>query len=98
MNEDNMQYSHLIDLNDYPVEWWEHVVNLGKTIYENPEKYAHELDGKIMGTLFYEPSTRTQMSFQTAMLKLGGTIIGFDNPSSSSVLSLIHISEPTRRS
>ena len=40
MTEDKMRYSHLIDLNDYPVEWWEHVVNLGKTIYENTEKYA----------------------------------------------------------
>lgn len=96
MTEDKIRYSHLIDLNDYPVEWWEHVINLGKTIYENPEKYAHELDGKIMGTLFYEPSTRTQMSFQTAMLKLGGTIIGFDNPSSSSVSKGENLKDTTK--
>lgn len=96
MNEVKTEYPHLIDLNDYPVEWWEQVVELGKTIYENPRKYAHELDGKIMGTLFYEPSTRTQMSFQTAMLKLGGTIIGFDNPSTSSVSKGENLKDTTK--
>ncbi len=96
MSEKNTELSHLIDLNDYPVEWWEHVINLGKTIYENPEKYSHELDGRIMGTLFYEPSTRTQMSFQTAMLRLGGTIIGFDNPSNSSVSKGENLKDTTK--
>lgn len=80
-----MKIQHLIDLNDYPVQWWRDVVALGEKIKENPEEYAHKLDGKIMATLFYEPSTRTQMSFQTAMLRLGGRIIGFDNPANSSV-------------
>lgn len=79
------EYQHLIDLNDYPVSWWNGIVQLGEEIKKDPTKFAHECDGKIMATLFYEPSTRTQMSFQTAMLRLGGRIIGFDNPSNSSV-------------
>lgn len=79
------EYQHLIDLSDYPVSWWTKIVELGENIYKNPAAYAHECDGKIMATLFYEPSTRTQMSFQTAMLRLGGRIIGFDNPANSSV-------------
>jgi len=79
------EYQHLIDLSDYPVEWWKKIVELGEEIKNNPEKFAHECDGKVMATLFYEPSTRTQMSFQTAMIRLGGQIIGFDDPSRSSV-------------
>lgn len=79
------EYQHLIDLNDYSPLWWEGIVKLGEEIKNDPAKFAHECEGKIMATLFYEPSTRTQMSFQTAMLRLGGRIIGFDNPSNSSV-------------
>lgn len=79
------EYQHLIDLSDFPVSWWCNLVNLGEEIKNNPEKFAHECDGKVMATLFYEPSTRTQMSFQTAMIRLGGKIIGFDNPANSSV-------------
>ncbi len=79
------EYQHLIDLNDYSPEWWNGIIELGEKIRNNPADFAHECEGKIMATLFYEPSTRTQMSFQTAMLRLGGRIIGFDNPSNSSV-------------
>ncbi|MBR2283480.1 MAG: aspartate carbamoyltransferase [Ruminococcus sp.] len=79
------EYQHLIDLNDYPVSWWKRVVELGEEIRNDPDRFAHECDGKVMATLFYEPSTRTQMSFQTAMIRLGGKIIGFDNPMNSSV-------------
>lgn len=78
-------YPHLIDLNDYPVSWWQQVLDLGEQIKEHPEIYAGACSNKIMATLFYEPSTRTQMSFQTAMLRLGGRLIGFDNPANSSV-------------
>ena len=78
-------YPHLIDLNDYPVSWWKQVVDLGEQIKNHPEIYAGACSNKIMATLFYEPSTRTQMSFQTAMLRLGGRLIGFDNPANSSV-------------
>jgi aspartate carbamoyltransferase catalytic subunit len=67
------------------VSWWKKIIELGEDIKNDPVKYAHECDGKVMATLFYEPSTRTQMSFQTAMIRLGGKIIGFDNPANSSV-------------
>ena len=61
------------------------MVDLGEQIKNHPEIYAGACSNKIMATLFYEPSTRTQMSFQTAMLRLGGRLIGFDNPANSSV-------------
>ena len=88
--------SDLIDLNDYPVEWWESLLELGHKIVSDPAAYAHAAEGKIMGTLFYEPSTRTQMSFQTAMLRLGGSIIGFDNPATSSVAKGENIKDTTK--
>lgn len=91
-----MNIQHLIDLNDYPVEWWQNIVNLGEKIKNNPAEYAHECDGKIMATLFYEPSTRTQMSFQTAMIRLGGQIIGFDNPANSSVSKGENLKDTTK--
>ncbi len=90
------QFRHLIDLNDFPVSWWDKLIELGKDIKQNPEKYSKACDGKIMATLFYEPSTRTQMSFQTAMLRLGGRIIGFDNPDSSSVAKGENLKDTTK--
>ncbi len=90
------EYQHLIDLSDYPVAWWNKLLDLGVRIWENPSEYAHKCDGKIMATLFYEPSTRTQMSFQTAMLRLGGRIIGFDNPANSSVAKGETIKDTTK--
>ena len=90
------KFTNLIDLNDMPVSWWNDVVSLGAKIAKEPEKFAHACDGKIMATLFYEPSTRTQMSFQTAMLRLGGTIIGFDNPATSSVAKGENLKDTTK--
>ncbi|MBO5342858.1 MAG: aspartate carbamoyltransferase [Ruminococcus sp.] len=90
------EYQHLIDLSDYPVSWWTKLIDLGVEIKNDPPKYAHQCDGKIMATLFYEPSTRTQMSFQTAMLRLGGRIIGFDNPANSSVAKGETIKDTTK--
>ena len=72
------------------------IVELAQQIQKNPALYRSRCSGKIMGTLFYEPSTRTQMSFQTAMLRLGGTIIGFDNPSTSSVSKGENIKDTTK--
>lgn len=86
----------LIDLNDYPVSWWLKLLDLGHKIVQDPAAYSEACKGKIMGTLFYEPSTRTQMSFQTAMLRLGGTIIGFDNPATSSVAKGENIKDTTK--
>lgn len=87
---------NLIDLNDYPVSWWLKLLELGHRIVSDPSEYSEACKGKIMGTLFYEPSTRTQMSFQTAMLRLGGTIIGFDNPATSSVAKGENIKDTTK--
>ncbi len=92
----SQQYSHLIDLNDYPVEWWNKVISLGASIYAHPQRYVQACAGKIMATLFYEPSTRTQMSFQSAMIRLGGSIIGFDNPMSSSVSKGENLKDTTK--
>lgn len=89
-------YPHLIDLNDHPVSWWNGLLELGQEILKNPMLYANSCKGRIMGTLFYEPSTRTQMSFQTAMLRLGGTIIGFDNPQTSSVAKGENLKDTTK--
>ena len=89
-------YPHLIDLADHPVSWWNGLLELGQEIMKNPALYANSCRGKIMGTLFYEPSTRTQMSFQTAMLRLGGTIIGFDNPQTSSVAKGENLKDTTK--
>ena len=77
-------YQHLIDLSDYPVNWWKGIIELGEDIKKNPEKYAHECNGKIMATLFYEPSTRTRLSFESAMYELGGQVLGFHEAQSSS--------------
>ena len=88
--------THLIDLNDVTVAQWNSIIKLAHDIMEAPMVYAGACRGKIMGTLFYEPSTRTQMSFQTAMLRLGGGIIGFDNPSTSSVAKGENLKDTTK--
>ncbi len=90
------EFLHLIDLNDYNVSWWNTLLRLAHEIRTSPEEYSKACEGKIMGTLFYEPSTRTQMSFQTAMLRLGGTIIGFDNPATSSVAKGENLKDTTK--
>ncbi|MGN0666686.1 MAG: aspartate carbamoyltransferase [Huintestinicola sp.] len=90
------RFTNLIDLNDMSSDWWMNVIKLASDICKDPGKYAKACDGKIMATLFYEPSTRTQMSFQTAMLRLGGTIIGFDNPATSSVAKGENLKDTTK--
>ncbi len=81
----NRNFNHLIDMDDYTVSHWNSMIELAQDIMRRPESYSDKCKGRIMATLFYEPSTRTQMSFQAAMIRLGGSIIGFDNPSNSSV-------------
>ncbi len=80
-----MNARNLIDLDQISQSDLDEVIQLAGVIKENPSYYIDNCHGIIMATLFYEPSTRTQMSFQTAMLRLGGKLIGFDNPSNSSV-------------
>lgn len=81
----DMQARNLIDLADMTKEDLAEIIRLAGMIRDNPSIFTDACHGKIMATLFYEPSTRTQMSFQTAMLRLGGKVIGFDNPSNASV-------------
>ncbi len=80
-----MRTHNLIDLEDVSKEDLDDIIRLAGMIKANPSIFTDACHGKIMATLFYEPSTRTQMSFQTAMLRLGGQVIGFDNPSNASV-------------
>ena len=70
---------------DFTTEELEGLFRLGDDIIDHPERYASICDHKILATLFYEPSTRTRLSFETAMLRLGGKVIGFADPKASSV-------------
>jgi len=76
---------HLIDSQDFTIEDLDTIFELAEEIIEKPENFIHVCDGKVLGTLFYEPSTRTRLSFETAMLRLGGSVVGFSEPGSSSV-------------
>lgn len=76
---------HLIDIKDLSVEEIEELIKVAKDIISHKEKYSHKCDGKKMATLFFEPSTRTRLSFETAMMELGGNVLGFSEASSSSV-------------
>jgi len=69
---------------DFTVEEMDEIFALADRIIDDPKKYAHACDGKLLATLFYEPSTRTRFSFEAAMLRLGGQVIGFSEPNSSS--------------
>lgn len=75
----------LIDPMDFTTEELEDIFKLANLIIENPKEYKHICDGRILATLFYEPSTRTRLSFETAMMRLGGNVVGFSEPNSSSV-------------
>ncbi len=75
---------HLLNPLDFSVEEIEQLLDLASDIEANPEKYAHVCDGKKIATLFYEPSTRTRLSFEAAMLNLGGRVLGFASADSSS--------------
>ena len=75
---------HLIDILSLSPEEINEILTLAEDIIANPAKYAHACDGKQLATLFYEPSTRTRLSFESAMLSLGGSVIGFSEASSSS--------------
>ena len=75
---------NLIDIVDLSVEEINELIKVAKDIIQNKEKYSHKCDGKKLATLFFEPSTRTRLSFEAAMMELGGNVIGFSEASSSS--------------
>jgi len=82
---DMLKGRHLIDPIDFSTDELEEIFALSDRIIDNPKDYAKVCEGMIMGSLFYEPSTRTRLSFESAMMRLGGKIIGFSEASSSSV-------------
>lgn len=75
---------HIISPLDLSVDELEQVLTLAERIIENPQKYSHVCEGKKLATCFYEPSTRTRLSFEAAMLNLGGNVLGFSSADSSS--------------
>lgn len=75
---------HLIEPDDLTIEEINELIDTGLDIYANPGKYSERGKGKIMASLFFEPSTRTKFSFDSAMMRLGGNVIGFSDASTSS--------------
>ena len=75
---------HLLSPLDLSVEEIDGLIDVAKKIEKNPKAFRHVADGERLATLFYEPSTRTRLSFESAMLNLGGTVIGFSGASNSS--------------
>ena len=87
---------HLMSPLDFSVEELDQLLNLAHDIELHPEKYAHACDGKKLATLFYEPSTRTRLSFEAAMLNLGGSVVGFSSAASSSASKGESVSDTIR--
>ena len=79
-----MALRHLMSPLDFSVEELDRLLDLALDIKDNREKYSHVCEGKKIATLFYEPSTRTRLSFEAAMLNLGGSVLGFHSADSSS--------------
>ncbi len=75
---------HLIDIKDLTTQEIEDLIKLAEDIIKNKEKYTKKCEGKKLATLFYEPSTRTRLSFESAMLELGGNVLGFSSADTSS--------------
>ena len=87
---------HLMSPLDFTDEELDEILDLADDIEANPEKYAHACDGKKLATLFYEPSTRTRLSHEAAMLNLGGSILGFSSADSSSAAKGESVSDTIR--
>ncbi len=87
---------HLMSPLDLSVEETEALLSLANDIEQHPEKYAHACEGKKLATCFYEPSTRTRLSFEAAMLNLGGSVLGFHSADSSSASKGESVSDTIR--
>lgn len=87
---------HLLSPLDFTVSELDSLLNLANDIEANPEKYAHACEGKKLATCFYEPSTRTRLSFEAAMLNLGGSVLGFSSADSSSAAKGESVSDTIR--
>lgn len=87
---------HLMSPLDLSVEALDKLLTLANDIEKNPPKYAHACEGKTLATCFYEPSTRTRLSFEAAMLNLGGSVLGFSSADSSSAAKGESVSDTIR--
>ena len=87
---------HLMSPLDFSVEELDQLLDLADDIEMHPQKYAHACEGKKLATLFYEPSTRTRLSFEAAMMNLGGNIFGFSSAASSSAAKGESVSDTIR--
>ena len=87
---------HLMSPLDFTTDELEKLFDLANEIEKQPEKYAHICEGKILATCFYEPSTRTRLSFESAMTRLGGRVIGFSDANSSSAAKGESVSDTIR--
>ena len=87
---------HIIDIKDLSVEEIDEMIEVAKDIIAHPSDYSHKSDGKILATLFFEPSTRTRLSFESAMMRLGGNVLGFSEAQSSSVSKGESVSDTIR--
>jgi aspartate carbamoyltransferase catalytic subunit len=87
---------HVISPLDFSTEELDELLDLASDIEKNPAKYAHACDGKVLATLFYEPSTRTRLSFESAMIHLGGQVLGFSSAASSSAAKGESVSDTIR--
>lgn len=87
---------HLLNPLDFTVSELDSLLKLANAIEANPEKYAHACEGKKLATCFYEPSTRTRLSFEAAMLNLGGSVLGFSSADSSSAAKGESVSDTIR--
>lgn len=87
---------HLIDIMELTVEEIDHLIETAKDIIANPGKYVEKCKGKKLATLFFEPSTRTRLSFEAAMYELGGNVLGFSEAQSSSAAKGESVSDTIR--
>ena len=87
---------HLMSPLDLSVEELDKLLTLANDIEKNPRKYAHACEGKKLATCFYEPSTRTRLSFEAAMMNLGGSVLGFSSADSSSAAKGESVSDTIR--
>ena len=87
---------HLLAINDFSVKEIDQLIDVAIDINNNPEKYQEKCKHKKLATLFFEPSTRTRLSFESAMLSLGGSVLGFSDANSSSSSKGESVADTTR--
>ncbi|MFQ7473026.1 MAG: aspartate carbamoyltransferase, partial [Anaerovoracaceae bacterium] len=88
--------NHLIDIMQLTTAEIDDMIEVAKDIIENPDKYSQKCRGKKLATLFFEPSTRTRLSFEAAMYELGGNVLGFSEAQSSSAAKGESVSDTIR--